>query len=175
LTVNGVGGWDAIKAFVQFGIRPPISPVAKTDPEVVAGRSLFIAANCQQCHGGAQWTSSRVRYTPPPGPGIVVGGQIIGELRQVGTFDPTFFNEVRANAMPPLGADVFNPASLLSIFAFSESFLHNGAQASLDGVLNNVQHRSAGTGGVDTLTNPADRAFIVRFMQSIDAATTPIP
>jgi cytochrome c peroxidase len=175
LTVNGVGGWNAIKAFVQFGIRPPISPVSKTDPEVIAGRALFTAANCQQCHGGAQWTSSRVRYTPPPGPGVVVGGQIIGELRQVGTFDPTFFNEVRADGTPPLGADGFNPASLLSIFAFPESFLHNGAQPSLDDVLDNVTHRSAGTGGVDTLTNPADRAFIVRFLQSIDAATTPIP
>jgi YVTN family beta-propeller protein len=175
LTVNGVGGWDAIKAFVQFGIRPPISPVSKTDPNVVAGRSLFIAANCQQCHGGAQWTSSRVRYTPPPSAGLIVGGQIIGELRQVGTFDPGFVNEVRQNAAPPLGADGFNPASLLSLFAFPRTFLHNGRVASLTDVLNNVQHRSAGTGGVDTLTNPADRAFIESFLQSIDAATVPIP
>jgi cytochrome c peroxidase len=149
--------------------------VSKTDPNVVAGRSLFIAANCQQCHGGAQWTSSRVRYTPPPSAGLIVGGQIIGELRQVGTFDPGFVNEVRQNAAPPLGADGFNPASLLSLFAFPRTFLHNGRVASLTDVLNNVQHRSAGTGGVDTLTNPADRAFIESFLQSIDAATVPIP
>ena len=38
LKVRGVGGWDAIKAFVQFGIRAPISPLSKTDPDVIAGR-----------------------------------------------------------------------------------------------------------------------------------------
>jgi hypothetical protein len=41
--------------------------------------------------------------------------------------------------------------------------------------MNNVTHRSAGTSGVDTLTNPADRAKVVRFLESIDAATIPIP
>jgi hypothetical protein len=61
------------------------------------------------------------------------------------------------------------------VFAFPDSFLHNGSQSSLAGVLDNVQHRSAGTGGVDTLSNPNDRSFVVRFIQSIDAATTPIP
>jgi hypothetical protein len=45
----------------------------------------------------------------------------------------------------------------------------------LSAVLDNVTHRSAGTGGVDTLTNPADRAFVVTFLESIDAAMTPIP
>jgi hypothetical protein len=38
----------------------------------------------------------------------------------------------------------------------------------------NVTHRSAGTSGVDTLSNPADRAKVVKFLQSIDAATPPI-
>jgi hypothetical protein len=105
----------------------------------------------------------------------VVNGQLIGELRQVGTFDPNFFNEVRSNGSPSLGADGFAPASLLSLFAFPRTFLHNGAVDSLDAVLDNVTHRSAGTAGVDTLTNAADRAKIVRFLESIDAATTPIP
>src|SRR5262249_383993 len=67
LKVRGVGGWDAIKAFVQFGIRAPISPVFKSDPDVITGRALFTAANCQQCHGGPQWTTARIRYMPPPG------------------------------------------------------------------------------------------------------------
>lgn len=174
LKVRGVGGWDAIKAFEKFGIRPPISPVAKSEPDVLAGRALFTSANCQQCHGGPQWTSGRLRYTPPPSAAQVVGGQIIGELRKVGTFDASFFNEVRATATAPLGADGFVPASLLSLFAFPKTFLHNGAAKSLDEVLNNVTHRSAGTSGVDTLSNPADRAKIVRFLQSIDAATAPL-
>jgi YVTN family beta-propeller protein len=175
LKVRGVPAWDAIKAFIQFGIRSPISPVFKTDPDVIAGRSLFAAANCQLCHGGAQWTSSRVRYTPPPAPGIVVNGQIIGELRNVGTFDPSAVNEVRDNGAPALGASGFNPPSLLGVFAVPDSFLHNGGVNTLAEVLDNVQHRSAGTGGVDTLTSAADRAKIVQFLRSIDAASVPFP
>lgn len=173
LRVRGVGAWDALKAFVQFGIRSPISPVSKSDPDVIAGSSLFSAANCQSCHGGPQWTSGRVRFTPPPAAAQIVSAQLISELRQVGTFDPTFFNEVRQNAAPPLGADGFVPPSLLATFARTP-YLHNGSVGTLDEVLNNVTHRSAGTAGVDTLTNPADRAKLVRFVLSIDAATPPI-
>lgn len=176
LKVRGVDAWDAIKAFVQFGIRAPLSPVSATEPDTVAGRALFIAANCQQCHGGPQWTSGRVRYTPPPSGAVsIIGGQVVGELRQVGTFDAAFFNEVRANSGPPLGTSGFVPPSLLSIHAFPQGFLHNGAASSLADVLNSVTHRSAGTSGVDVLSNPADRAKIVRFLLSIDASTAPVP
>ena len=39
LKVRGVPAWDAIKAFIQIGIRAPISPVARSDdPDIVAGR-----------------------------------------------------------------------------------------------------------------------------------------
>ena len=82
---------------------------------------------------------------------------------------------MRQNAAAPLGADGFSPASLLSISAFPQTFLHNGAENSLAGVLNNVTHRSAGTGGVDTLTNAADRDSLVKFLLSIDAGTVPFP
>jgi YVTN family beta-propeller protein len=174
LKVRGVGGWDAIKRFVQFGIRSPISPVSATEPDVVSGRALFIAANCQSCHGTAQWTTARVRFNPPPDPALVSNTQIIGELRKVGTFDPAFFNEIRQNAAAPLGADGFVPPSLLSIHAFPETFFHNGVALSLDQVLANVTHRAAGTGGVDTLTSTSDRAKVVRFLLSIDASTAPI-
>jgi len=176
LTVNGVGAWDAIKSYVQFGIRAPLSPVSPTTPDVIAGRALFASANCQQCHGGAQWTSARVRFAPPPGAGVTISaGQLVGELRNVGSFDAAAFNEVRANGAAPLGAAGFAPPSLLSIHAFPQSFLHNGAASSLAQVLNNVTHRSAGTGGVDTLSNPSDRARIVEFLRSIDGRTTPFP
>ena len=175
LKVRGVGAWDALKAYVQFGIRAPISPLSPTEPDVVAGRALFTAANCQGCHGGPQWTSGRVSYAPPPGAGITIsGGQVAGQLRQVGSFDPNLFNEVRQNGSAPLGALGFVPPSLLSLHAFAQTFWHNGAATSLDQVLNNVTHRSAGTAGVDTLSNPTDRARIARFLQSIDRSTLPI-
>jgi hypothetical protein len=147
LKVRGVNGWDAIKAYVQFGIRAPISPFSKTDLDAIAGRALFIA----------------------------VTGEITGELRTVGTFNPAALNEVRQNAATPLGANGYVPPSLLSLFAFPQTFFHNGQALSLDEVLNNVTHRSAGTSGVDILANPADRARIVKFILSIDAASAPIP
>ncbi|HTS27638.1 MAG TPA: hypothetical protein VMH81_17310, partial [Bryobacteraceae bacterium] len=173
LTVRGVGGWDAITAYVQHGIRAPISPLPKTDPDVVAGAKLFSQANCQSCHGTGLWTTSRVRFTPPPDSSLVQNTELIGELRPVGTFDPKALNEVRATAAAPLGPDGFNPPSLLSIFAFAQTFFHGGSAASLDDVLANVAHRSSGT-GTDTLTSATARAQLVKFLNSIDGSTPPI-
>ncbi len=174
--VRGIGAWDAIKAYEQFGIRSPKSPLKASDPDVKAGRSLFAAANCQSCHGGPQWTNSSVNFTPPPPVGVVnlATGEVTDQLRQVGTFDASFFNEVRANAAAPLGANGFVPPSLLSLHAFPQVFLHNGAAGSLDKVLKNVEHRSAGNGW-DTLSDAADRRKVVKFLQSIDAKTKPFP
>jgi YVTN family beta-propeller protein len=175
LTVRGVPAWDALKAFVQSGIRAPKASASAVDPDVISGRALFIAANCQQCHGGPQWSSARVRFTPPPSAGSIVNGQVAGELRTVGTFDPNAFNEVRANGAAPLGSSGFAPPSLLSLHAFPQTFLHNGSATSLEQVLQNVVHRSAGTSGVDVLSNASDRDKIVKFLQSIDSATPPVP
>jgi uncharacterized protein (TIGR03437 family) len=91
----------------------------------------------------------------------------------VGTFDPKAVNEVRATAAAPLGADGFNPPSLLSIFAFPQTFFHGGAANSLDDVLASVVHRSAGT-GTDTLTSAAARAQLVKFLLSIDGTTASV-
>jgi DNA-binding beta-propeller fold protein YncE/mono/diheme cytochrome c family protein len=175
LQVGGVPAWDALKAYVQFGIRAPISPLSDIDPDVIAGRALFTAANCQQCHGGPQWTRSTLLFTPPPDPGLVEDQQLVGSLRTVGTFDASAFNEVNANGFAPLGADGYAAASLLSVFAFEGTLLHGGGAETIDGVLDNVIHRSAGTGGVDTLTNAADRAKLATFLRSIDAGTAPVP
>jgi YVTN family beta-propeller protein len=174
LKVHGLNSWDAIKAFVQFGIRPPISPLKKTDADVKDGRRLFRAANCQACHGGPQWTSGRLDFTPPPNAAQIKTGQILAQLRAVGTFDPNDLNEVNTNGAPAIGADGFVPASLLSLFAFPQTFLHNGSATSLDEVMENVVHRTSGTGGVDVLSNPSDRAQLVQFLLSIDSDTRPI-
>jgi hypothetical protein len=100
---------------------------------------------------------------------------LFSELRNVGTFNGAAFNEVRQNGSAPLGGNGFVPPSLLSIFAFPQTFFHGGAAASLDEVMANVAHRSAGTSGVDILTNASDRAKIVRFLLSIDAGSMPLP
>ncbi len=175
LKVRGVPAWDALEAYVQFGIRSPISPLrGSTDPDIAAGRQLFIQANCQGCHGGPQWTSARVRFNPPPDASLISGGQILTELRNVGTFDAKAFNEVRNTGAPAIGADGFAPPSLLSLFAFPQTFFHGGAVNSLEAVMQNVPHRSAGTPGTDTLQDAAKRAQLIKFVLSIDAATPPI-
>jgi uncharacterized protein (TIGR03437 family) len=174
LKVRGVGAWDAIRAYVAGGIRAPISPAPKTDSDVVAGRALFIVNNCQNCHGGAQWTTSKVRATPPPDASLISGAQLIAELRDVGTFDPKATNEIRATAVAPLGLAGFNPPSLLSLFAFPQTFFHNGSADTLDTVMQNVKHRSAGTNGVDGLQNATQRQQLIGFLLSIDGASQPI-
>jgi cytochrome c peroxidase len=93
----------------------------------------------------------------------------------VGTFDAAAKNEVRANAAAPLGPDGFVPPSLLSISAWPATFFHNGSANSLEQVMENVTHRSAGTNGVDTLSDENQRKQIVKFLRSIDSTTPPIP
>ncbi len=168
LKVRGVNAWDALRTYVAKGIRTPISPLSKTDPDVVAGRQFFIEAKCQNCHGGAQWSVSKVRYTPVPDPSLIVNVQILSELKQAGTFDAAAVNEVRQNAAPPLGAQGFNPPSLLGLHAFPKSFFHNGSADSLEAVMANVAHRASGT-GVDTLSDANKRRQLIRFLNSIDA------
>ncbi len=174
LKVRGVNAWDAIKAFVRRGIRAPISPLSQNDPEVIAGRQIFVQANCHNCHGGPQWSSARLRHTGAPDPSLLVSGQLITELRPVGTFDAAARNEVRATAAPPLGAQGFSPPPLLSLFAFPATFFHNGSANSLEEVASKVPHRTAGTGGTDLLADAAQRQKLIKFLLSIDAKTAPI-
>ena len=174
LKVRGVPAWDALEAYIQSGIRAPISPFrGSNDPDIAAGRQLFIQANCQSCHGGPQWTSSRVRFNPAPDASLISNGQLIAELRSVGTFSSQAFNEVRQNAAPAIGGDGFAPASLLSLFAFPQTFFHGGAANSLDIVMQNTAHRSAGS-GTDLLQDSTKRQQLIKFVLSIDAATQPI-
>jgi hypothetical protein len=175
---------DAIAAYVTQGIRAPISPLrpvnvgrGQVDPEIAQGRVLFAAANCQQCHGGTNWTRSRIDFTPPPDATRVTAGQLASFLIHVGTFDSAAFNEVRGTGTTIVTANGslgFNIPSIISVFAGAPYF-HSGAAPFLDDVMTNVAHRSAGTGGVDTLASAADRAKLVKFLKSIDAKTPTFP
>jgi cytochrome c peroxidase len=107
----------------------------------------------------------------------ITGGQLVRFLSSVGTFDATLFNEVRGvrtTIVTANGTLGFNTPSLLSVFAGAPYF-HSGSAPSLDAVLENEIHRSAGTGGSDHLTNPADRAKLVKFLESIDVKTPAFP
>jgi YVTN family beta-propeller protein len=169
---------DAIATYLALGVRAPISPVDSQSAR--KGRELFEEAGCQNCHGGKNWTISILDFTPPPAAGEIVDAQLVRFLCRVGTFDPTLFsdgksNEIRANNAANVqarGILGFTVPSLISVFA-SAPYLHSGAAPTLDDVLENVTHRSAGTGGVDTLTKPKDREDLVEFLKSIDRSTEP--
>jgi YVTN family beta-propeller protein len=172
---------DAISTYLALGVRAPISPVSSHDISVRLGRALFEEAGCQNCHGGANWTISALDYTPPPAATEVVDAQLVRFLCRVGTFDPSLFtdgvsNEIRANNAANVqarGILGFNVPSLISVFA-SAPYLHSGAAPTLDAVLENVTHRTAGRiDGLDVLTRGQDRRRLARFLASIDRDTKP--
>jgi YVTN family beta-propeller protein len=66
----------------------------------------------------------------------------------------------------------FNVPSLLGIHAVPP-YLHNGAAESLAAIVADVKHRTGNGSLPDTLSNPADQAQLVKFLQSIDAQTVP--
>jgi len=107
---------DALKEWVQNAVRTPNGRLTTTaltsgggnatgginPADFSAGGALFIQANCQTCHGGGQWTSSVLDFTPPPpgtqlftetnppapAPFNPVGAQYLDRfLRNIGTFN----------------------------------------------------------------------------------------
>ena len=173
---------DAIATYLAVGVRAPISPVPSHDVGARIGRAVFEVQGCQNCHGGKNWTISSLDYTPPAIAPDVVDAQLVRFLCRVGTFDPALFtdgagNEIRANNAANVqvrGVLGFNVPSLISVFA-SAPYLHSGAAASLDEVLGNVTHRTAGRADHrDILDVPLFRRFLVQFLKSIDRDTPPI-
>jgi cytochrome c peroxidase len=186
LHVDTFGAWDAIVSWVKSRIDSPISPYATVDPnselgqQIAQGRQLFTQANCQSCHGGPKWATSQVEFARvSPFPETVTAGvepeppvgQLARFLKLVGTYDPANPAERTNNNQTALGSLGFNPPSLLSIYAFPP-YLHGGACATLDCVLENETHRNAG--GTDVLDDPAARKALVQFLISIDAKTEPV-
>ena len=171
---------DALKTFVQHGIRTPISPLRRVNPfsaearELAWGRELFAEAGCVTCHGGGGWSVARRDYTPAPAAAEIVAGQVFRKLRPVGTFNAANLNEVRQNGAAPLGADGYAPPSLLGAWALGP-LLHNGSVLAIDDILDNVTHRRAGLRPFDSdpLNNDNARRALIKFLKSIDAATPP--
>jgi len=168
---------EAMAFYQAYGIRTPNAPPV-SDVDFQAGARLFADAGCTNCHSGRQWSTSIRNFTSPPkqdrdGAQIVINdGQLFAFMRNVGTFDPTLSNEVRANvagAVPGArGTLGFNPPSLLGLAATAPYF-HSGQARTLDDIMANVPHRTAGSPGRDLFTDPNHRALMVKFLRSIDA------
>jgi WD40 repeat protein len=60
-----IDDWAQVTAFFK-AIRSPRRPSNLDPAKVAAGKVLFQEGNCQGCHGGTKWTTSRVFYTPDP-------------------------------------------------------------------------------------------------------------
>lgn len=68
----------------------------------------------------------------------------------------------------------FNVPSLLGIHAVPP-YYHNGACESLACVVGNARHRTGNFSRPDVLINPADQLKVVRFLETINAKTAPVP
>jgi YVTN family beta-propeller protein len=133
--------------------------------------------------------------TPPPVFGNPVGAQYLNRfLRDIGSFNlgvpgsnNPFGNNIggaekNETGLDALGIDYnndgkgigFNVPSLLGIYA-SPPYYHNGACETLACVLSNVKHRTANGRLPDRLADPAQQAAVVRFLETIDADTAPLP
>lgn len=89
---------DAISDWIARNVRSSRAPLLATDPDVMAGRTLFGTVglvipdfSCATCHGGAKWTRSTVDYVAPPSPDDNLG---LGNEKVIGA-------ELRKTAMQP--------------------------------------------------------------------------
>lgn len=92
--------WNDVDAYLR-AVRSPRAPVGLDAGEVAAGAIAFYDGRCAACHGGAQWTLSRMFYTP----GIENNGDGTdanpGRLRQVTYMLPVGFPPALSPAAQP--------------------------------------------------------------------------
>lgn len=62
-----------------------------------------------------------------------------------------------------------------TVSVINATSFHSGACPTLECVVENVTHCSAGTNGTDSLSKPKDRQRLVKFLKSIDAQTPIFP
>ena len=93
-------------------------------------------------------------------------------IRNVGTFGAAGgAPEVRVNGQPAQGPNGFNVPSLMGL-ALGSPYMHNGAAATLDGVLTAFEaHRKAGNPNFNPSAD--ERGDLVAFLLSIDEGTEP--
>lgn len=60
-----IDDWARVTAFFK-SIRSMKKPTNLDAAKVTQGKAVFEEGNCQGCHGGAKWTTSRVFYAPDP-------------------------------------------------------------------------------------------------------------
>jgi cytochrome c peroxidase len=171
-------------------VRPLQQPQPSDATALARGRTVF-EANCASCHGGAKWTKSQIFHRDNPAavaqngapldPGVVnntnefrsftCNNLTFNYLENVGTFDVNNPLEVRDNATAStaLGANGFNPPSLLSI-RYHAPYLHRGQAQTLPEVFPLHTLPALGNAAISTLP-AADQADLLVFLNAIDGTT----
>jgi YVTN family beta-propeller protein len=130
---------------------------------------------------GVQYLNRFLRDAATFNLGVPGGGNEFG--RNIGAEEkaaPSVANGVIAPAQDALGQDYngdgagtgFSVPSLLGIFAM-QPYNHNGAAESVAEILDDPRHWQHGGGDTSVLGDPAKRAALVAFIESIDLSTAP--
>jgi YVTN family beta-propeller protein len=81
-----IDDWNNIEAWVTT-VRTPRAPTNLVMADVAAGAQIFADNNCAGCHGGDQWTISRLFYTPSE----MVNNPTTGSLKTATYMTPAAF------------------------------------------------------------------------------------
>jgi len=204
ITQGGSDALDAQTLWIFAAVRPLHQPQPVTQAEqaqVTAGAAVF-GQFCASCHGGAKWTKSQIFHRDNPAavaqngaasdPGVMNtanefksftctgpgGTSTFNYLEKVGTFNPNDPIEIRDNATAAiaLGADGFNPPSLLST-NYHAPYLHRGQAQTLEEVL--PLHGLGPQGAIfppvttiATTLSVQQQLDVVAFLRTIDGTTS---
>lgn len=135
---------DALAAYVASFVRFPRSPYRNPDgsltPDAVAGKAVFATAGCASCHAGSSFRD--------------------GVRHDVGTLQ---VSSGQGNGLPLAGVGIDTP-TLKGLWR-TAPYLHNGAAATLDAVLDEPAH-------VGALT-PTEKSDLVAYLAQIDDLENP--
>jgi YVTN family beta-propeller protein len=111
-----------------------------------------------------------------PGKSKPVGGVEVGAFERANAANVTGDNGPLAIGTDHNGdtrGEGYNVPSLLGIWGV-QPYYHNGSCETLACVVSNTAHRTAKGTRPDVLSNPADQARVIAFLQALDAETNPI-
>jgi hypothetical protein len=206
ITQGGSDALDAQTLWIFAAVRPLHQPQPVTgsaeEAALTRGETVF-GQFCATCHGGGKWTKSEIFHRDNPAavaqngpasdPGVMNaanefksftcagpnGSITFNYLEKVGTFDPNDPIEIRDNmaAAIALGADGFNPPSLLST-NYHAPYLHRGQAQTLADVFPLHGLGPQGTDFPPTTTiatqlTAAQQSDLLVFLKSIDGTTVP--
>jgi YVTN family beta-propeller protein len=190
ITQGASDALDAQTLWIFAAVRPLKQPPPSSMAAFERGLDVF-AANCASCHGGAKWSKSQIFHRDNPAavgqglapldPGVVnranefrsftCNDLTFNYLEDVGTFDVNEVLEIRdITGITALGADGFNPSSLLSI-NYHAPYLHRGQAQTLEDVF--LLHRLPAVENkfIADALSAAEQKDLLVFLKAIDGTT----